>query len=126
MTTAPQNLPNREDPLLVYGQNPPRRIPWKRLLPFVIVILAITAMIPFAGRAMEPTVGRHVSRRLAPIAGVPPSASDVCYSLRGAFGAGEAYEFTIDESAFLAWAKGPGWKVEPITSSVTVERYGDY
>lgn len=81
-------------------------------------ILLVLALVAFAGlcyfaATRPPTVGEHVAATEAPL-DLPIDASDACYFIPAAFGPCTAFEFSVSEPGFRAWAQSRGWPLKVI------------
>lgn len=72
-----------------------------------------------------PEVVEHVTPHGAPYI-MPSDATDVCYITRPAFWPVLAYEFTVSEESFSAWAKTQDYTMAEITEPFQINRYRFY
>jgi hypothetical protein len=86
----------------------PRRFGLRALF----LLVAACGVLLYVGRSVWPRAGEHRHASECPI-DLPPEASDVSYYI-GGFWPHVAYEFSIDEAAFLRWATTRGWRAEPV------------
>jgi hypothetical protein len=88
------------------------------------IAAAVVALIVWTvvGMVRGPQVVEHVLPQQAPY-GLPPEATDVCYITRPAFWPNLAFEFSVSEESFVAWAKASGYELKEVSTPYRIYRY---
>lgn len=112
------------------GRMPDRaRYSLRDVMVVVGIIASVTALVTYLGRTTPPRHAEHISLHKAPFH-LPVGASDISYC-RG-FRGTVAYEFNIDEKAFVAWvesgigsfeSRAARVAIEPIATPFSIPRY---
>lgn len=93
----------------------------------LFAFLAGCIFLVYCRHQMQPRVGQGAALSQCPVKGLPPSATNISYCLRGVFGPADYYEFDVPESDFLRWAQSNGWSPQRVTTGdqpLTMYRYG--